>query len=147
MNLDDTIAALATPPGEGGIGIIRISGPDAFPVALRLFRSPSGKSRSDIPSHQVLYGFIVDPDTSETVDEVLLIPMKAPRSYTCQDVVEISCHGGMAPLRRVFGLLLGEGVRPAEPGEFTQRAFLNGRIDLTRAEAVLDVINSRTELA
>lgn len=144
---DDTIAALATPPGEGGIGIIRISGPDAFPVALHLFRSSTGHSRSDIPSHQVLYGFIVDPATSETVDEVLLIPMKAPRSYTRQDVVEISCHGGMAPLRQVFALLLRHGVRPAEPGEFTQRAFLNGRIDLTRAEAVLDVINSRTELA
>lgn len=147
MTPDDTIAALATPPGEGGIGIIRISGPEAFPIAIRLFRPPSGHARADLPSHRVLYGFIVDPDTSETADEVLLIPMKAPKSYTREDVVEISCHGGMAPLRQVFGLVLRHGARAAEPGEFTQRAFLNGRIDLTQAEAVLDVINSRTELA
>lgn len=147
MTPDDTIAALATPPGEGGIGIIRISGPEAFSIALTLFRSASGKPRANLPSHRVFYGFIIDPDTSETVDEVLIVPMKAPKSYTREDVVEISCHGGMAPLRRVFGLALRHGARAAEPGEFTQRAFLNGRIDLTQAEAVLDVINSRTELA
>lgn len=142
---EETISAVATAVGEGGIGIIRMSGREALAIADRLFSSPSGQQVSDSPSHYVRYGSLVDPVSKQIIDEVLLLPMKAPRSYTREDVVEIHCHGGPIPLRRILELTLREGARLAEPGEFTKRAFLNGRIDLTQAEAVIDVIRAKTD--
>lgn len=144
---DDTIAAVSTPPGEGGIGIVRLSGKEAISIAGRIFVSPVGKLPSGVRSHSVIYGFIKDPDTSEKIDEVIVTVMRAPRTYTREDVVEINCHGGMLPLRRILGSVISQGARPAEPGEFTKRAFLNGRVDLSQAEAVIDVIKARTEQA
>ena len=144
---DDTIAAVSTPPGEGGIGIVRLSGKEAISIVDRIFVSPAGKLPSGVRSHSVIYGFIKDPDTSEKIDEVIVTVMRAPRTYTREDVVEINCHGGMLPLRRLLGSVLRQGSRPAEPGEFTRRAFLNGRVDLSQAEAVIDVIKARTEQA
>lgn len=144
MHTEDTIAAIATPAGQGGIGIVRLSGNDAFKIADALFRSAKNKKISGTPSHRILYGTITDPATNDAVDEVLVSVMKAPNTYTKEDVVEINCHGGAVPVRRVLELVLDQGARAAEPGEFTQRAFLNGRIDLAQAEAVLDVINSLT---
>lgn len=138
---EDTIAAIATPPGEGGIGIVRISGPEAVPIAGRLFVSASGR-RIDDGARQVYYGAI--RVEGETVDEVLVHVMRAPHSYTCEDVVEINCHGGTAPLHAVLELVLSAGARLAEPGEFTRRAFMNGRIDLVQAEAVIDRIRAQT---
>ena len=145
--LDDTIAAIATPLGEGGLGVIRLSGKEALVMAGRVF-SPIGKSSqapTDAPSHTIHYGEILR--RGKRVDEVMLAVMRAPRSLTREDVVEISCHGGLLPARLVLEALLESGARLAEPGEFTRRAFLNGRIDLTQAEAVADVIHARTELA
>jgi tRNA modification GTPase len=144
---DDTIAAVSTPPGEGGIGIVRLSGKEAISIVDRIFVSPAGKLPSGVRSHSVIYGFIKDPDTSEKIDEVIVTVMRAPRTYTREDVVEINCHGGMLPLRRILGSVISRGARPAEPGEFTRRAFLNGRVDLSQAEAVIDVIKARTEQA
>jgi tRNA modification GTPase len=144
---DDTIAAVSTPPGVGGIGIVRLSGKKAISIADRIFVSPAGKLLSVVSSHTVVYGFINDPVTSEKVDEVIITVMRSPRTYTREDVVEINCHGGMLPLRRILGAVIDQGARPAEPGEFTRRAFLNGRIDLSQAEAVIDVIKARTEQA
>ena len=144
---DDTIAAVSTPPGEGGIGIVRLSGKEAISIAGLIFVSPSGKLPSGVRSHSVIYGFIKDPDTSEKIDEVIVTVMRAPRTYTREDVVEINCHGGMLPLRRILGSVISQGARLAEPGEFTRRAFLNGRVDLSQAEAVIDVIKARTEQA
>ncbi len=144
---EDTIAAIATPIGEGGIGIIRLSGKDAVDIAGRIF-SPSGsKKLKDVLSHTITYGFIVDPSHGGKIDEVLVTVMRAPRTYTREDVVEINCHGGLLPLKAVLHLLLREGARIAEPGEFTRRAFLNGRIDLSQAEAVIDIIKARTDQA
>jgi tRNA modification GTPase len=134
----DTIAAISTPPGEGGIGVIRLSGPDAVAIARRLFRPAF-----DPAPYRLHYGHVVDE--TGVVDEVLLSVMRAPRSYTREDVVEISAHGGPVPLRRILALVLAAGARLARPGEFTERAFLNGRIDLTQAEAVLDTIRARTD--
>jgi tRNA modification GTPase len=142
---DDTIAAISTPPGEGGIGIIRLSGKDAVSIADKVFLSPNGKKLSDAKSHSIVYGFIVDLQTGKKIDEVLISVMLAPRTYTRQDIVEINCHGGTAPLLSTLKLVLREGCRTAEPGEFTKRAFLNGRIDLAQAEAVIDIIRSKTE--
>jgi tRNA modification GTPase len=153
-----TIAAVATPPGTGGVGIIKISGPDAPRIAATLFRSckndnkPCRADRGDclpinFQSHRLYYGHIVDPETEHDVDEVLVVVMRAPKSYTREDVVEIQAHAGAAALRVILSLVLRQGARMAEPGEFTQRAFLNGRIDLTQAEAVIDLINARTETA
>ncbi len=153
-----TIAAVATPPGTGGVGIIKISGPEALKIAATLFRSckndnnPNRAERSDrfpinFQSHRLYYGHIVDPETEDHVDEVLLAVMRAPRSYTREDVVEIQAHAGAAVLRVILALVLRQGARMAEPGEFTQRAFLNGRIDLTQAEAVIDIINAKAETA
>ena len=133
----DTIAAVSTPLGEGGIGIVRLSGPDALSIAGRLF----DRALSD---RRLIYGRITDPDTGEAVDEVLASYMAAPHTYTREDVVEINCHGGPLPLQRVLGLALKHGARLANPGEFTLRAFLNGRIDLSQAEAVADVVRART---
>ncbi len=144
---DDTIAAIATPIGEGGIGIIRLSGKGAVDIAGRIFLTTPTKRLRDAASHTITYGFIVDPARGVKVDEVLVTVMRAPRTYTREDVVEINCHGGMLPLKTVLQLLLSEGARIAEPGEFTKRAFLNGRIDLSQAEAVIDVIKARSEQA
>ncbi len=140
----DTIAAISTPPGEGGIGIVRLSGQEAFSIAERLFVPARG---GGLKSHALRYGFIADPSTGEKVDEVLLAAMRAPSTYTREDVVEINCHGGLLPLRRVLELAIMEGARLAEPGEFTKRAFLNGRIDLSQAEAALDLIRAKTASA
>ncbi|MHB8063856.1 MAG: tRNA uridine-5-carboxymethylaminomethyl(34) synthesis GTPase MnmE [Ruminiclostridium sp.] len=142
MYVEDTIAALSTPFGTGGIGVIRISGEKAFEVAAKIF--VSAKSMDEISSHSVIYGKIVDPETKTVVDEVLLLKMCKPKTFTREDVVEINCHGGIVVINRVLELLLKYGARPAEAGEFTKRAFLNGRIDLSQAEAIIDLINSKT---
>ena len=143
-----TIAAIATPPGEGGIGVVRISGPDAAGIAERIFRRGAGRSRAialhTIDSHRLLYGRIVDPSNDALIDEVLLAWMAGPQTYTREDTVELSCHGGHIPLRETLRVVIEAGARHAEPGEFTLRAFLNGRLDLTQAEAVLNVIGART---
>jgi tRNA modification GTPase len=144
-SLDDTIAAISTPLGQGGIGLVRMSGPDALSIARRLFRPSRGSGDGPWPAFRLCHGFIVDAATDERVDEVLAAYMPAPRTYTRQDVVEINGHGGIVPLRRVVELLLREGARLAEPGEFTLRAFLNGRIDLAQAEAVVDIVGAHTE--
>jgi tRNA modification GTPase len=142
--LDDTIAAISTPLGYSGIGIVRLSGKDSIRITDRIFVSPKKKTLEHIPSHRIVYGYIVDSN-KEIIDEVLVSVMRAPSTYTKEDIVEINCHGGPMPLRRVLELVLKNGARLAEPGEFTQRAFLNGRIGLAQAEAVLDVINALTE--
>ncbi len=143
-----TIAAIATPAGEGGIGVVRVSGADAAAIAARVFRKPGRSSKpvdlASTESHRLIYGRIVDPATSDLIDEVLLGWMAGPHTYTKEDTVEISCHGGPVPLQETLRLLLAAGARQAEPGEFTLRAFLNGRLDLTQAEAVLNVIGART---
>jgi tRNA modification GTPase len=139
---DETIAAISTPPGEAGVGIVRLSGPRALEIAGEMFVSPRGRG---LKPHRMVYGFLRDPESGEHVDEVLVSFMRAPRSYTREDVVEINCHGGIVPLRRALELALHRGARLAEPGEFTKRAFLNGRIDLSQAEAALDLIRSKTE--
>ena len=144
---EDTIAAIATPIGEGGIGIIRLSGKDAVDIADRIFLPRRAKKLKDALSHTITYGFIVDPSHGGKIDEVLVTVMRAPRTYTREDVVEINCHGGMLPLKTVLLLLLREGARIAEPGEFTRRAFLSGRIDLSQAEAVIDIIKARSDQA
>ena len=145
ITIDDTIAAISTPLGEGGIGIVRLSGPDALTIAGRIFLSAKGKRLETAKSHTLTHGRIVDPSTGMTVDEVLVTVMRAPHTYTAEDVAEINCHGGVLPLRRVLELVLHHGARLAEPGEFTKRAFLNGRIDLSQAEAVIDLIRARTD--
>ena len=146
-SLDDTIAAVSTPVGEGGIGIVRLSGPQAVAIVSELFvGGPVGRpTRTFFESHRLYYGHIVDPTIASTVDEVFVSTMRAPRSYTREDVVEINCHGGPAPLQKVLGLCLRYGARQAEPGEFTLRAFVNGRLDLSQAEAVLDIVQAKTE--
>ena len=141
MYTTDTIAAIATGMNNAGIGIIRISGEDSFDIALKIFFNKSGKKLKKLESHRVYYGFIKDGD--ETVDEVLLIALKSPKSFTMEDTVEIDCHGGNLVMRRILNTVIKNGARPAEPGEYTKRAFLNGRIDLSEAEAVIDVINSK----
>ncbi len=143
----DTICAVSTPPGEGGIGIIRMSGKDAVDIAAKIFTPRRNEQLEASASHRLLYGHVADPSTGELVDEVLVSVMRGPATYTREDVVEINCHGGMAPLWRTMNLLVARGARQAEPGEFTKRAFLNGRIDLAQAEAVMDIIKSRTELS
>ena len=142
--MDDTIAAISTPPGHSGIGIVRLTGRAALKIADRIFLSSRQKKIRKTPSHRILYGHIIDPENGEVIDEVLILVMKAPNTYTKEDVVEINCHGGAMPLRRVLELLLKAGARLAEPGEFTRRAFLNGRLDLAEAEAVIDIINALT---
>jgi tRNA modification GTPase len=142
MYIHDTIAAISTPIGEGGIGIIRVSGTNAHEIGLSLFRFAHG---SDFRSHFLHYGHVVNPDRGEILDEVLMVLMKAPRSYTCEDLLEIHCHGGLYVTEKILATVLRSGARLAEPGEFTKRAFLNGRIDLLKAEAVIDVIASRSE--
>ncbi len=142
----ETIAAMATAGFGGGIGIIRISGEEAFAVADRLFRPKNGTKRvAEMPSHTVHYGYIYDEE--EIIDEVLLLVMRGPKTYTCEDVVEIDCHGGSLVMQRILQRVFQCGARPAEPGEFTKRAFLNGRMDLSQAESVIDVINAKSALA
>lgn len=145
MFIDDTIAAIATAPGEGGIGIIRISGPKSLEVAEEIFFSMSGKKISEYPARTLIFGNIKDGD--KKIDEVLVVYMKGPNSYTAEDVIEINCHGGFISVKRILELVLSKDVRLAEAGEFTKRAFLNGRIDLSQAEAVIDVINAKTDKA
>ncbi|KMP12033.1 tRNA modification GTPase [Candidatus Nitromaritima sp. SCGC AAA799-C22] len=148
MNCDlDTITAIATPIGEGGVSIIRVSGKDALAVALKLFRAPEGKPVANVAPGRVNFGSIHDPATGECADEVLLTWFKAPQSYTGEDVIEIGAHGGMFVSSRILNLVVDQGARPAEPGEFTRRAFLNGRIDLSQAEAVADLIAAASDKA
>lgn len=142
--LEDTIVAISTPAGQGGIGIVRLSGKEAIPMADRLFRPKKEGRLSDANTFTVHYGWIENSD-GDVVDEVLVTIMRSPRSYTMEDIVEISCHGGMVALRSILQRAHEEGARLAQPGEFTKRAFLNGRIDLAQAEAVLDIIHSKTE--
>ncbi len=142
---EDTIAAISTPPGESGISIVRLSGKDAVKIAKKIFSSRKEKDLEKVPSFSSHFGHIVDPKSKEIIDEVIAGVMRAPATYTREDVVELNCHGGPVPVRRTLELLLSYGARLAEPGEFTKRAFLNGRIDLAQAEAVMDVIKARTE--
>jgi len=144
MYLTDTIAAVSTPVGEGGIAIIRISGPDSLQILDKLFRR---KNDGGFLSHRFYYGEIISPVTAEAVDEAMCVFMRAPRSFTCEDVVEIQCHGGTLIIEQILALVLSTGARLAEPGEFTRRAFLNGRIDLLQAESVIDVIRGKTDAA
>src|SRR5437588_4145634 len=141
---NDTIAAIATPPGYGGIGVIRVSGPEAFALVLPLVRRP-GRNTDLPPSHLLTYGHIVVPGTQEILDETLVTFMQAPHTYTREDIVEIHGHGGPLVLQRILRLVLAQGARMANPGEFTMRAFLNGRLDLAQAEAVMDLISAQTE--
>ncbi len=142
LNAEDTIAAIATPPGAGGVGIVRVSGPRAVAVVQPLFRTKGKQTLEGAPSHHMLYGWI--ERDGEPLDEVLAVVMRAPHSYTRQDVVEVHCHGGALVTRTVLELTLERGARLAHPGEFTLRAFLNGRLDLTRAEAVQDLVGARS---
>jgi tRNA modification GTPase len=142
MYVRDTIAAISTPVGEGGIGIVRISGPASLPIASNIFKA---KSNGGLKSHRFSYGEVVHPASGDIIDEAMTVFMKGPNSYTREDVVEIQCHGGTLVVSRILSLVLSEGARLAEPGEFTKRAFLNGRIDLVQAEAIMDVIASRTD--
>ena len=139
---NDTIAAISTPSGEGGISIIRVSGDDAIAVAQKIYR---GKDLSKVHTNTINYGHIIDPDNGEEVDEVMVSVMRAPHTYTCEDVVEINCHGGLLATNRILQLVLSYGARMAEPGEFTKRAFLNGRLDLSQSEAVMDLIRAKTD--
>lgn len=145
--LFDTIAAISTPIGTGGIGIVRISGKEAISITDKIFKNKKNKALSLIKTHTINYGYIYDPENDEIYDEVLVMLMKAPNTFTKEDVVEINCHGGLIVIKKVLELILKYGARIAEPGEFTKRAFLNGRIDLSQAEAVIDIINAKTELS
>ncbi|WP_099360701.1 tRNA uridine-5-carboxymethylaminomethyl(34) synthesis GTPase MnmE [Fredinandcohnia onubensis] len=140
----DTIAAISTPMGEGAIAIVRLSGDEAIDIANRVFK---GKNLKEVDSHTIHYGHIVDPDTNQVVEEVMLTLMRGPKTFTREDVIEINCHGGLVSVNRVLQLVLTNGARLAEPGEFTKRAFLNGRIDLSQAEAVMDLIRAKTDRA
>ncbi|CDR23293.1 tRNA uridine-5-carboxymethylaminomethyl(34) synthesis GTPase MnmE [Staphylococcus schweitzeri] len=141
----DTITSISTPMGEGAIGIVRLSGPQAVEIADKLYK---GKHiLKDVPSHTINYGHIVDPDTKEVVEEVMVSVLRAPKTFTREDIIEINCHGGILTINRVLELTMTHGARMAEPGEFTKRAFLNGRIDLSQAEAVMDFIRSKTDRA
>ena len=139
---DDTIAAVATAMGEGGIGIIRISGGEALSISEKIFHSAVKKP---LENRRLTYGFVKDNFTGEKIDEVMAVYMKAPHSYTAEDVVEIQCHGSIVSLRKILALVLKNGARLAEPGEFTKRAFLNGRLDLSQAEAVIDLIKAKSD--
>ncbi|MBO1198239.1 tRNA uridine-5-carboxymethylaminomethyl(34) synthesis GTPase MnmE [Staphylococcus simiae] len=141
----DTITSISTPMGEGAIGIVRLSGPQAVTIADKLYK---GKvPLEEVPSHTINYGHIIDPDTNETVEEVMVSVLRAPKTFTREDIIEINCHGGILTINRVLELTMTHGARMAEPGEFTKRAFLNGRIDLSQAEAVMDFIRSKTDRA
>ena len=141
----ETITSISTPSGEGAIGIVRMSGIDALEIADKLYRGR--KQLKDIDSHTINYGHIIDPESGEVVEEVMVALMRAPRTYTREDIVEINCHGGVHTINRILQLTLNHGARLAEPGEFTKRAFLNGRIDLSQAEGVMDFIRAKTTQA
>lgn len=143
--LADTIAAIATPLGESGIGIVRISGEKAIELARKVFIPAKKKEWWRDSGYRLVYGHVVDPETNEVIDEVLLGLMRGPHSFTREDVVELNCHGGVAPLRKTLETVLRHGARLAEPGEFSRRAFLNGRIDLAQAEAIIDLVRARTD--
>lgn len=143
---NDTIAAVATPLGEGGIGIVRLSGPKAVTIADEIFRTKRGERLIDLPTYQLRYGKVVNPKTGRAVDEALALVMLGPRSYTGEDVVELQAHGGVVVVREILELALQSGAEMADPGEFTKRAFLNGRLDLAQAEAVIDIVRSQTKL-
>ena len=146
FHLDDTIAAVSTAMAPAGIGIVRISGNDAFEVADRVFRAKKeGKKLSAVKSHTIHYGWITEGE--EVIDEVLVMVMKGPKTYTGENTVEIDCHGGVLAVKKVLEAVLNAGARAADPGEFTKRAFLNGRMDLTQAEAVMDVISAKSAYA
>ncbi|ORN52542.1 tRNA uridine-5-carboxymethylaminomethyl(34) synthesis GTPase MnmE [Staphylococcus aureus] len=141
----DTITSISTPMGEGAIGIVRLSGPQAVEIADKLYK---GKHLlNDVPSHTINYGHIIDPESKEVVEEVMVSVLRAPKTFTREDIIEINCHGGILTINRVLELTMSYGARMAEPGEFTKRAFLNGRIDLSQAEAVMDFIRSKTDRA
>ena len=140
----DTIAAISTPLGEGAIGIVRLSGTDSFKIAQKVFK---GKDLTSVASHTLNYGHIVDPDKDEILDEVMVGAMRSPKTFTREDIIEINTHGGIAVTNEILQLVIREGARLAEPGEFTKRAFLNGRVDLTQAEAVMDIIRAKTDKA
>ena len=140
-----TIAAIATAPGEAGIGIVRLSGEKSIEIADKIFKPSKEKSIKNYSPRRLIHGHIIDPRSNKTIDEVLITYMKAPYTYTAEDVVEIDCHGGIVPVRKILELVLRMGAVLAEPGEFTKRAFLNGRIDLSQAEAIMDMIQSKTE--
>jgi len=142
---EDTIAAIATAVGACGIGVIRVSGPEAVAIAGRVFRTSAGKRPADLPARTVHYGSLASPETGDPIDNVLVTVFREPASYTGEDVVEISCHGGPVTVRKVLEAVFAAGARPARPGEFTKRAFLNGRLDLAQAEAVNDLIRARTD--
>lgn len=140
----DTIAAISTALGEGAIAIVRVSGENAVEQVNRIFK---GKDLTKVSSHTIHYGHIVDLDTDKIIEEVMVSVMRAPKTFTREDVVEINCHGGLVSVNKVLQLILAQGARLAEPGEFTKRAFLNGRIDLSQAEAVMDLIRAKTDRA
>lgn len=140
----DTIAAISTPIGEGGISIVRMSGEDAVKIANEVFK---GANLAKVPTHTIHYGHIIDPDTGETIDEAMVTVLRAPKTFTREDIVEINCHGGIVVTNRILQLLLSHGARMADPGEFTKRAFVNGRIDLTQAESVMDIVRAKTDKA
>lgn len=144
-NLNDTIAAISTAIGEAGIAIVRMSGDDSINIIDEIFISASGKKMAEAENRKFLYGHIADGD--KLIDEVLVVKMKGPHSYTAEDIVEIHCHGGVVSVKRILNLILSKGARLAEKGEFTKRGFLNGRIDLTQAEAVIDMIKAKTDLS
>ncbi len=142
---EDTIAAIATAPGEAGIGIVRISGNKSISIADKLFKGKRVAKLSDAEQRKLTYGYIIDPSNDKVIDEVLAVYMRGPYTYTKEDIVEINCHGGIVPVKMILELILSNGVRMAERGEFTKRAFLNGRIDLAQAEAVMDLISAKTD--
>lgn len=142
---DDTIVAIATVLGEGSIGVIRISGPDALSIGNKIFTAKVNKVWYKEDNYKLVYGHVVEPNTGEIIDEVLLSVMRGPKSFTAEDVIEISCHGGIVPLRRVLEVVLKNGARLAEPGEFSKRAFVNGRLDLAQAESIIDLIRAKTD--
>jgi tRNA modification GTPase len=143
----DTIAAISTPAGEGAIAIVRLSGEDAVKIADKVYKSATGKRLQDAATHTIHYGHLIDFDNGQTVEEVMVSVMRGPKTFTKEDVIEINCHGGIVSVNRVLQLVLKNGARLAEPGEFTKRAFLNGRIDLSQAEAVMDLIRAKTDRA
>ncbi|MCT1926726.1 tRNA uridine-5-carboxymethylaminomethyl(34) synthesis GTPase MnmE [Staphylococcus pasteuri] len=141
----DTITSISTPMGEGAIGIVRLSGPQAIEIGDKLYKGK--KKLAEVDTHTINYGHIIDPDTNETVEEVMISVLRAPKTFTREDIIEINCHGGILTINRILELTMTHGARIAEPGEYTKRAFLNGRIDLSQAEAVMDFIRSKTDRA
>ncbi len=143
--MTDTISAISTAIGEAGIGIVRMSGKDSIEIANKIFKGEKIEKLKDGENRKLIYGYIIDPEKDEIIDEVLIVYMKSPYTYTREDMVEIYCHGGIIPVRRILELTLKYGARLADRGEFTKRAFLNGRLDLSQAEAVIDMINAKTD--